>query len=138
MATFALTDARVELNSVDISDHVTSVTLESSAEELDDTAMGDSWHSRIKGLFDWTVNLEFNQDFAVSGGLDATTYALFMSSTNPTIKIRPTSSAISTSNPEYSGTILVSQWTPVGNAVGELATVSVAWPGAGAMTRATA
>ena len=42
MATFVFTDASVTINSVDLSDHVRSVTLDLSAEEQDDTAMGRS------------------------------------------------------------------------------------------------
>ena len=39
MAVFAFTDASVTINSVDLSDHVKSVTLSLTAEELDTTAM---------------------------------------------------------------------------------------------------
>lgn len=134
MASFAFTDARVEVNSVDLSDWVRSVTLETSAEELDDTAMGDTYHSRLAGLKDWSVSIEWNSDFAASA-VDATLWPLL--GTTTTIKIRPTSSAIGSTNPEYSGSVLVSQYSPVGNGVGELATVSTTWPGAGTLARAT-
>lgn len=134
MATFAFTDARVEVNSVDLSDFVKAVTLEISADELDDTAMGDTYRSRIGGLKDWNVQLEFNSDFAASA-VDVTLFPLL--GTTTTIKIRPTASAISTTNPEYSGSVLVSQHNPVGNTVGDLASTSVQWPGAGTLSRAT-
>lgn len=134
MASFAFTDARVEVNSVNLSQFCKSVTLEVSADELDDTAFGDTYRSRIGGLKDWSVQLEFNSDFAASA-VDATLFPLLGSTT--TIKIRPTTSSISSTNPEYSGSVLVSQVNPLGNSVGDLASVSVQWPGAGTLSRAT-
>lgn len=134
MATFAFIDAVVTVNSVDLSDWVTSVSLSTSADELDDTAMGDTYRSRIGGLKDWSVTVEFNQDFAASI-VDATLWPLLGSTTALTLK--PTSSATSATNPQYSGTVLVSQYPVFGNAVGDKATVSVTWPGAGTLSRAT-
>jgi len=134
VATFAFIDAVVTVNSVDLSDWVTSVSLSTSADELDDTAMGDTYRSRIGGLKDWSVTVEFNQDFAASI-VDATLWPLLGSTTALTLK--PTSSATSATNPQYSGTVLVSQYPVFGNAVGDKATVSVTWPGAGTLSRAT-
>lgn len=134
MASFAFIDARVEVNSVVLSSYVRAVTLNVSADELDDTAMGDTYRSRIGGLKDWSVNLEFNSDFAASA-VDVTIFPLL--GTTTTVKVRPTSSAISATNPEYSGSALVSQHNPFGNSVGDLATVSNQWPGAGTLSRAT-
>lgn len=125
MATFAFTDARVEVNSVDLSDWVTSVTLPIEFEALEDTAMGDSGRSRLGGLEDGTIQINFNQDFAASA-VDATIWAA--KKTVVVIKVRPTSSAIGATNPEYVGSYLVNQINPFGNAVGELATTSVSWP----------
>ncbi|HEX6968961.1 MAG TPA: radical SAM protein [Micromonosporaceae bacterium] len=134
MATFAFTDASVVVNSVDLSDHVRQVTLNVSADELDDTAMGDTFRSRIGGLKDWSVTLEFNNDFAASE-VDATLWPLL--GTTTTITIKPTSGSVSATNPSYSGPVLVSQVNPLGGSVGDLATVSVTWQGAGTLTRAT-
>jgi hypothetical protein len=134
MASFAFTDCRLEVNSVVLSAYGTSATLNVSADELDDTAFGDTYRSRIGGLKDWSVNLEFNSDFAASA-VDVTLVPLL--GTTTTVKIRPTSSAIGSTNPEYSGSVLVSQVNPMGNAVGDLAKVSVQWPGAGTLSRAT-
>lgn len=135
MGSFAFIDARVEINSVDMSAFAKSVTLNVSADELDDTAFGDTYRSRIGGLKDWTVDIEWNQDFA-NGAVDATIWPLFGTVTS--IKIRPTSSAISATNPEYSGSVLVNAYSPADGSVGDLASTSVSWPGASALTRATA
>jgi len=125
MATLAFMDARVEVNSVDLSDWVTSVELPIEYEELEDTAMGDSGRSRIAGLQDSTISINFNQDFAASA-VDATLWAA--RGTVVVVKVRPTSASIAATNPEYVGSYLVSQYNPFGNSVGELATVEVEWP----------
>ncbi|MCI0689693.1 MAG: hypothetical protein L0Y54_21025, partial [Sporichthyaceae bacterium] len=95
---------------------------------------GDVYRSRIGGLKTWSISLEFNADFA-AGAVDATLFPLL--GTTTTVKVRPTTAAISATNPEYSGSVLVTQVNPLGNSVGDLATVSVSWPGAGALARAT-
>lgn len=135
MATFAFTDGYVSIGGNVLSTYCKSIKLDISAEELDDTAMGDTFHSRIAGLKDWTVSLEFHQDVA-NTLLDAIVFPLL--GTVAAAEFRATSSAVGTSNPKYSGNLLVSQWNPFGASVGELAPVSVTWPGAGTLTRATA
>lgn len=127
MATFAATDHRVEVNSVDLSDWVTSVQLPYEFAALEDTAMGDQARSRIKGLGDSTLQINFNQDFA-AGGPDATIAAAHAAGDPIVIKVRPTSAAIGATNPEYVGSYLPTQNNPFGNGVGELGTTNVSWP----------
>ncbi|MFI7072048.1 radical SAM protein [Micromonospora sediminicola] len=134
MPSFAFTDAKVTVNAVDLSSYVRQATLNVQADQLDDTAMGDSYRSRIGGLKDWSVNLEFNSDFA-AGAVDATLWPLL--GTVVTVTIKATSAANSATNPQYSGPVLISAHNPIGNSVGDLATNSVTWQGAGALARAT-
>lgn len=134
MAKFVLTDASVVINSVDLSDHISSVTLEINAEEIDTTAFGSTFMSKAGGLKSGTLSIDFQQDFAASE-VDATMWPLF--GTTTTFEIKPTSGAVSSTNPKYSGSILVNQHIPVANAVGELATSSVSFPTSGTITRAT-
>ncbi|MEU4589995.1 radical SAM protein [Micromonospora aurantiaca (nom. illeg.)] len=134
MPSFAFTDAKVTVNAVDLSSYVRQATLNVQADQLDDTAMGDSFRSRIGGLKDWSVNLEFNTDYA-AGAVDATLWPLL--GTVVTVTIKPTGAATSATNPIYSGPVLVSGLTPVGGSVGDLATNSVTWQGAGALARAS-
>lgn len=134
MATFVLDNAYVTVNSVNLSDQVRAVTLEVSSDELDDSAMGDTFRSRIGGVKDWSITLEFNQDFAASE-VDATIWPLV--GTTTTVLVAAEGSSITATNPSYSGSVLVSQYSPFSNSYGDLATVSVTWPGAGTLTRAT-
>lgn len=135
MASFAFIDARVEINAVVMAGFVRSVTLNVEAEDLEDTAFGDTFRSRLGGLKDWSVDIEFNQDFAGSA-VDVTLFPLL--GTVVAIKVRPTTAAIGATNPEYSGNVLVSEYSPLDGSVGDLATTSVSWPGAGALSRAVA
>ncbi|WFE41955.1 radical SAM protein [Micromonospora sp. WMMD998] len=134
MPSFAFTDAKVTVNAVDLSSYVRQATLNVQADQLDDTAMGDSFRSRIGGLKDWSVSLEFNSDFA-AGAVDATLFPLLGSVV--TVTVKATSATTSATNPQYSGPVLVSAYNPIGNSVGDLATNSVTWQGAGALARAT-
>ena len=134
MASFVFTDASVTINSVNLSDHVRSVTLDISSEEQDDTAMGDSYRSRKGGLKDGSISLEFNSDFAASE-VDATIFPIL--GTSVAWIIKPDSGSTSATNPAYSGNCLITQHVPVGNAVGDLATTSVSWPTTGTISSAT-
>lgn len=134
MASFAFIDAVVTVNSVVLTGFCRSATINTSADELDDTAMGDTYRSRLGGLKDWSVQLEFNSDFAASA-VDVTLWSLL--GTTTTVTVKPTSASVAATNPNYSGSALVSQVNPIGNSVGDLATVSVQWPGAGALSRLT-
>lgn len=135
MATFVSINAHVNINAVDLSDDCTKLGLDISADELEDTAFGDTYRSRVGGaLKDTSWSLDFNQDHA-SSQVDATLWAAL--NTVVTCYANPVTSSSSATNPRYSQSVLISKYPPFGNGVGELATVSVQWPGAGTLTRAT-
>ena len=129
--------ARIVLinTSTDISDHIASVTLNSTVNEVQTTAMGNTAITRVGGLLDNSVTLEFHQDFATSS-IESIVYPLI--GTVTTMKVKPTSSATGTANPQYVFSALVSEWTPINGAVGELSTASVTWPISGTITKTTA
>lgn len=136
MARIVLTNAYVTVNSVDVSDHVASVTLNSSIDVVETTAFSSTAaRTRIGGLADNSITLEFHQDYA-SGSIEATIYPLLGTTTS--VVVKPNGSTTSATNPAYTSTVLVSEWTPLNGAVGELATASVTWPVSGAITKTTA
>ena len=75
MATFVFKNGYVMVNNVDLSDHVRSVSLSYSAADVEDNNMGDSTQQRLAGLKDWSLSVEFSQDYA-SGKVDATLFDL--------------------------------------------------------------
>jgi hypothetical protein len=132
MATFAFIDGTITVNAVNMSPMITSVSLKVQADELEDTAFGDTYRSRLGGLKDWSVDIDFNQDFAAAQ-VDATLFPLL--GTVVTVTVKATSAANSATNPQYSGSVLVKEYTPLDGGVGDLAKTSVSWPGAGTLTR---
>ena len=134
MAEFVFTDASVVINAVDLSDHVRQVTLNYSAELQDDTAMGEDTRSRLGGLKDWSMEVEFNQDFAAAE-VDVTLFPLV--GTAFTVTLKPTSAAVSATNPSYSGTGILESYPPMGGSVGDLAVAAISIQAAGTLTRAT-
>lgn len=133
MATFVFLDGRVEINAVNLSTLVRKVTLKPSADTQESTAMGSTYRSRLGGLKDWTVELEFNQDFAAAL-VDATLWPLLGTVTS--IKVRSTTSTITATNPEYQGNALLTDYTPLDGSVGDVATATASFSGSGTLTRA--
>jgi hypothetical protein len=134
MAATVLTDAKVIINSVNLSTYVRQVTLNVSVKEEDVTAMGGSGYvAMIAGLKDWTLEVDFNQDFS-NAAVDQTLWPLFATTT--TISINPTSGANSATNPQYSGTVLVSKYTPLNGKVGDVSQIKIPFRAAGPLSRA--
>tara|TARA_R110000824_G_scaffold31886_5_gene103516 strand:- start:10 stop:417 length:408 start_codon:yes stop_codon:yes gene_type:complete len=134
MAEFVLTNAYLTVNSVDLSAYVTSITISQSADSVEDTSMGDTARSYLGGLKTGTIDISFNQDFAAAK-TEATIYPLI--GTTTVVVIKPTPSAVSVTNPSYTATVLVTEWTSVEGSVGDLATASVSWPITGNVAKAT-
>lgn len=134
MAALVLTNAYVSINGVNLSDHITSITLNTTEDVIDTTAFGNTARTRVAGLLDNSVTIEFQQDYAASN-VEATIYPLVGSTT--ALIVNPNTSTTSATNPRYSFTALVSEWQPLNGAVGELATASVTWPISGTITKAT-
>lgn len=133
MAKLVLTDAKVVINSVNLSDHITNITLDSKTDVIETTGFSQTSKNRVSGLTDNTVTLDFVQDFA-SSNVEATIYPLV--GTVVAMTVAPTSGAdVITSNPTYSFNALVSDWTPLKGAVGQLSTASVTWSISGAITK---
>lgn len=135
MASFVMNDASVVINAVDLSDFVQSVTVNYAAEMVDETAMGDDTRKNKGGLKNWSIDVEFKQDFAASA-VDATLFSLVGSTF--TVTVKPTSAAVGSTNPSYSGTGILESYAPMDGGVGDLATTSVTIQSAGTLTRATA
>jgi hypothetical protein len=128
MARIVLTNVAVTFGTTDISSYVTSVTLGTTLDVVETTAFGNTARTRVAGLADNSVALEFNQDYATSA-LEATIYPTIGTAVSMTV--RPVAGV----SPAYTFSALVSEWTPLNGAVGELATASVTWPISGVITK---
>ena len=134
MPRIVLTNASVTFASTDVSSYVSSITLSTSLDVVDTTSFGNSARTRVAGLADNQVTVEFFQDFG-SGLLESIVYPTI--GTSAAMVIKPVAGSTTATNPSYSFNALVSEWQPLSGAVGELATASVTWPISGAITKAT-
>jgi hypothetical protein len=136
MAKFVVKDPVVVLNGGTVSANVAQATIALEAADVSTTNFaGNGWEERIGGLKSGTVSLDFHQDFG-SGGVDSVIYDLLGGTA--ALQIRPAgTAAVSATAPLYSMSILVSEYSPIDSAVGDLATFSVSWPITGEVTRGT-
>ena len=134
MAVLVLKDASITINSVALSDHANSVTLNYEVDSVEVTAFGSGGHVFTGGLQNNSIDIELMQDFAAAN-VEATVYPLV--DTTTTVVIKPTSSAVSSTNPSYTITgAYLAAHTPVAGAVGELAMTSISFTG-GTLVKAT-
>jgi hypothetical protein len=135
VAVFLNNGVSVTVNSVDLSDHVTAVTINRTFDELEVTAMGDSGHKFVKGLEASSVTIDFLNDTA-AGEVLATLQAAW--GTSVTVVIKQTSAAVSATNPSYTMSCLINNTTDVNGSVADIGTQSVTWTVNGAIAVATA
>jgi Flp pilus assembly protein TadG len=135
MAVFLSNNVGVKVNTVDLSDHVTSVTLNRTFDELEVTAMGDSGHKFVKGLEASSVTIDFLNDTATANVL-ATLQAAWGTSVT-VVLLQTKGTAVGATNPLYTMTCLVNNTTDINGAVGDLGTQSVTWTVNGTVAVAT-
>lgn len=135
MAVTVFKNPYVSINAVDLSDHVRSATLSYSAELQDKTASGDGTRSMIAGILDWTIEVEFNQDYA-SGKVDATLFSL-VGAAEFAIEVRPDQGAVSTTNPKYTANAVLESYQPMGGSIGDMHVAPATLRPGGTLTRAT-
>jgi len=123
MAIFLNNKVGLKINAVDLSDHVTSVTLNQVADELEVTAMGDTAHKFVKGLESGTLVVSFLNDTAASN-VFATLRAAF--GTTVAVKmLQEKGTAVSATNPLYTFDILVNNLTPINGGTGDIGTQDI-------------
>ena len=135
MAVFLNNKVGVKINSVDLSDLVTAVTINRSFDELEVTAMGDNAHKFVKGLEASSVTISFLNDTA-SANVLATLQAAWGTSVT-CVLLQEKGTAVSATNPLYTFTALVNNTTDINGAVGDLGTQDVTWTINGAVAVAT-
>jgi hypothetical protein len=128
---------------VDLTDHVTSITINRQFDELDVTAMGQTGHAFIAGLESSTISIDFLNDDAtgqvmqVLNGLVATVANFKIVQTATAIGNLTSSATIAATNPLYTGAVLVNKLTPVAGKIGDVAVQSLTFTVSGAITVAT-
>ncbi len=135
MAVFLNNKVGLKINNIDLSDHVTSVTLNQAFEELEITAMGDTSRKYVKGLETGTLTVSFLNDQAAGEVLPTLTGAF--GTTVAWKAINDSVTAVSATNQLFSGDLLVNNLTPVNGATGDLSTMDITFTLNSAVTVAT-
>jgi hypothetical protein len=130
MAKQVLKDAFIKIDGVTLSDNVSSVTLEDSADEVEFTGFGADYREYGQGLKTASITLEVFQDFA-PGDVDSVLQPLYASGGTFSVEVRPTSSTVSATNPKYTMTGRLFSYSPLQGAVGDANTTSVTINNAG-------
>jgi hypothetical protein len=131
MAKQVFRDGYVAINGTALSDHASSIQIEDSAEEIDFTSFSTNGYKEIgQGLKDATITVTFFQDFAASS-VHAILQPLYNSGGTFSVEIRPTSSAVSSTNPKATMTARMYSYAGIAGAVGDALTFDAAFRNAG-------
>jgi len=122
VAVFLNNGVVLTVNAVDLSDHVTSVTINRAFDELEVTAMGDSGHKFVKGLEASSITIDFLNDTA-TGEVLPTLQAAW--GTTVTVTAKQTSAAVSVTNPLYTMSCLINNTTDINGSVADLSMQSL-------------
>lgn len=124
------------VNAVDRSAWCSKAELTAEVEEKDVTTFASGgWVELLGGLFKAQLAITFKNSLAVAE-LDDTMWPLL--GTVVTFGLRATSAGVGTSNPLYSGSLLVKSWTPITGAPGDVNEASYTYPTSGIVLRTTA
>jgi hypothetical protein len=130
-----LLDATLSIANNDVSQWCKKIELSDEYEAKKTTAFRSGGAEENKGgLESFEAAITFNQDYDAAA-LDEIMWALRRGVV--TFSARAQQSAVTTSNPQYSGKILINKWVPISGAVGDVGEVDVTFPGSGPLARAT-
>ena len=134
MAIIAFKDVSVTINSIDLSDRANAATLTYEVEQQDATVMGGN-RAFVGGVQNNTLEVTLYQDFA-SNEVEATIYPLV--GTTTTVVLKPTSAAVSATNPSFTltGCYLASHTPIAAGDVGSTSPITLTFTG-GTLTKAT-
>ena len=135
MGKYVLKDAYIAINGTVISNFASSVELEDTADEIDFTGFSTAGYKEFgQGLKDATITVTFFSDFAAAGvnaGVNNIIQPLYASGGTLNIEIRPTSSAVSSTNPKATMVAKVYSYSGISGAVGDASTFDAAFRNAG-------
>jgi hypothetical protein len=123
MAIFLNNNVGVKINSVDLSDHVSSVVINRVFDELEVSAMGDTSHKFVKGLESSSVTIDFFNDTATGSVLQ--TLQAAWGTTVTAVFIQTKGTAVSATNPLYTVSLLINNTTDINGAVADIGSMSI-------------
>jgi hypothetical protein len=135
MSKYVLKDAYIAINGTALSNLASHVDIDDSADEIDFTGFSTAGYREIgQGLKDATINCTFFSDFAAAGvnsGVNNIIQPLYSSGGTFSVEVRPTSSAVSATNPKATMTARVYAYSGIAGDVGDASTFDCAFRNAG-------
>jgi hypothetical protein len=133
MAIFMGNKVAVIVGTSTISSFVSTVSLNREVEAVTITAMNDTVQNMIGGIEVSSISMEIFNDFAA-----ASVNSLFEDKIGEklAIKLIPVTGTVTATNPSYSMSCLITQWTPISGSTDSAALASVTFP-VTALTKAT-
>lgn len=129
-----LSNPSVTINSVDLSDQCTAASITYTVEALENTAFGSTARTYTSGLANNSITVTLYQSYAAAE-TEVSVYNLVGTTTS--IVIKPSSGAVSATNPSYTlATAYLESHTPINASLGELSTIDLTFTG-GTLTKAT-
>lgn len=129
---FVLRDGYIQVNGVDLSDHCSSVTVESSADDVDLTGFTTAGYREYGvGFRTASITATFFQDYAAAS-VHQTLQPLYDSGGTFTVNVKPTQSATSSTNPRISLPVArMFSYNPLAGGVGDASTFDAEFRNAG-------
>jgi len=133
MAIFMGNKVAVIVGTSTISSFVSTVSLNREVEAVTITAMNDTVQNMIGGIEVSSISMEIFNDFAA-----ASVNSLFEDAIGSKLafKLIPVTGTVTATNPSYSMSCLITQWTPIAGSTDSAALASVTFP-VTALTKAT-
>lgn len=131
MGKYVLKDAYIAINGTVVSNYASSCELEDTADEIDFTGFSANGYKELgQGLKDATITVTFFSDFA-SAGINNIIQPLYASGGTFGVEIRPTSAAVSATNPKATMTARIYSYSGISGGVGDASTFDAAFRNAG-------
>ena len=125
-----LRDVSITVDGVDLSDHSNQVEISSTKDLVELTSFGDAYKTNDQGLGDATMAVTLFQDYD-AGSVDATLWPIHDGNQECEVVIKPTSDPVSVTNPSYTMTAIIPEFTPLSGAPGEASMTPVTFQNRG-------
>lgn len=124
---FILLDCVVSVNGVDLTDHCSSVEVQLKKDSVDTTNFAGGGKEQQQGLKNDMFVMTLQQDYSASE-VDSVLWPLYNTGNEFTVTVLPAVGSVTATNPEYSATCILMEYTPLSGKPGQLAEIKVNFP----------
>lgn len=120
-----LRDVKLEVNGVDLSDHVQQIEFNETWANVDVTGMGAAFKERLLGIGDASIKVTFFADFAAAEIHDTLQPLAGSNTPFPVVVIPDSTLGVSATNPSFTMQAVLDGYDPVKGKVGDASTMDV-------------